>query len=69
MFNRAIQVKVVKTKKPEKAASDTTPTVDYVHIARQTAKDVAVGAAALIGTYMALDTLRQVTVKIVEAKL
>lgn len=72
MFNRAIQMKIVKTNKKTEKDSDQTPTTttaEYVQIARETGRDVAVAAVAIIGTYVVLDTLRKVTIKIVEAKL
>lgn len=64
MFNRSLQMKFVKTPKTAKVAeapTDTTQT-DYMQIARKTAKDVAVGAIAIVATYVVLDTLRQVVV-------
>lgn len=66
MFNkRAIQVSLVKDKKTSEKAADSTPTPtieDYVQTAREVGKDVVIGAAVLIGSYIVLDTLRQVVV-------
>lgn len=69
MFKRAIKVSLVKDKKTEKDSDQTnTPPVDYVQIARESGKDVVIAVGALIGGYIVLDTLRQVTVTIVKAK-
>lgn len=70
MFKRAIQVSVVKDKKNQKDP-DQIPmsTTDYVQLVRETGKDVVIAAGALLGTYIALDTVRQVTIAIVKAKV
>jgi hypothetical protein len=65
--NRAFQVKLVKDKDSKKSI-DPTPApnpIDYEKIG----KDVAFGVGALVGGYVVLDTLRQVTILIVKAKL
>lgn len=68
-FNRAIQVKVVKTNGSEQSDLDPAQIAELVHLAQDTAVKVAIGAGIFLGAYIVLDTLRQVTVKIVEAKL
>jgi hypothetical protein len=72
MFKRSLQVSVVKDKKTSEKASEQIPTKtteDYVQLAREVGKDVVIAAAVLIGSYIVLDTVRQSTVKIVEAKV
>lgn len=63
MFNRSIEMKFVK---PKPAQDDDTPnnlhTLDYVQLARETGKDVVVGIVIVVGTYVALDTLRKIAV-------
>jgi hypothetical protein len=67
--NKSIQVKVVKDDKSEPIVEPRMTPTDISRMARETGKDVVLGAAILIGAYVVADTLRQVTVKIVEAKL
>ena len=74
MFRRlSVQTttKLVKDPKPPKDAPEApvTPPIDYVQTARDLGKDAVVAAGALIGGYVVLDTLRQVTVAIVKAKI
>lgn len=70
MFNRSLQMKLVKNKKSDKRAEDETsvPTIDYAQV-REAGKDATIAAGSLLATYMILDTLRQVTVAIVKAKV
>lgn len=74
MFKRfavQTQTKLVKTPKSNKKTEEipATPPIDYVHIARETGKDVVIAIGALVGGYVVLDTLRQVTITIVKAKM
>lgn len=70
MFKKhSVQMKFVKD---QKSAEADAPKVDpdvYVHIAHETAKDVVKGAAALIGTYVAADTLRRIAIHVVATKV
>lgn len=70
MFNRSIEMKVVKNKKSDKRAADETPvpSIDYTQV-REMGKDVVIASGSLLATYMVLDTIRQVTVAIVKAKV
>ena len=63
--------KLIRTPKPRKDAPETpaTPPIDYVQTARDLGKDAVVAVGALVGGYVVLDTLRQVTVAIVKAKI
>jgi hypothetical protein len=74
MFNRLsvqTQTKLVKTPKPDKKAEEIPPTppIDYVKVVRETGKDAVIAIGALVGGYVVLDTVRQVTVAIVKAKV
>lgn len=74
MFNRfSVQTntKLVKNPKPSKTQSDVPvpPPIDYAEVAEKVGENVVVAAVSIIGTYVVLDTLRQVTVAIVKAKL
>lgn len=63
--NRSIQVKYVKTpRENSETTSEPTPSVDYVQIARETAESVGKYVVVGVATYVAVDTLRQVLVKL-----
>lgn len=70
MFNRRIEMKLVKDKKSPKRADYETPvqTIDYKQI-REVGKDAVIAVGLLLATYMLTDTLRQTTVEIVKAKV
>lgn len=70
-FSVQTNTKLVKNPKPSKNAPEVpaTPPIDYVQTARDLGKEAVIAAGALIGGYVVLDTLRQVTVTIVKAKL
>lgn len=66
--NKSVHVKLVK----DIPAEQSNPTRDlplYAHYAKETGTDAVKGAVILLGAYIAFDTIRQVTVKIVESKL
>ena len=66
MFNRSIQMKLVKTPKNNKTEATTEPTetVDYVQIVRDTTVEVAKVVAVGIAVYVVLDTLRQIAINV-----
>ena len=71
MFRREIRVSLAKRNKAEKDAPTQTPTepIDIVLTAHQIGTDAVKGAAILIATYVAADTLRKVTLEIVKSQL
>jgi hypothetical protein len=70
MFRRRIEMKLVKDTKSKKGASEEThiPTLTYAQ-AREIGKDAVLAVGALVTTYVAADTVRQIAVAIVKAKV
>jgi len=70
MFRRRIEMKLVKDTKPKKGASEETqiPTMTYAQ-AREIGKDAVLAVGALVTTYVAADTVRQIAVAIVKSKV
>lgn len=72
MFKRSIELKLAKPSKSAKTETteDHTPQMDYyADMAKEAGRGTAKAVAALIGTYMAADTLRKVTIHIVATKI
>lgn len=74
MFKRfavQTQTKLVRTPKSNKKTEETpkSPPIDYVQVAQKAGKDAVIAVGALVGGYVVLDTLRQVTIVIVKAKM
>lgn len=68
MFKRlSVQTttKLIKDKKPEETQPKKTLD-DYVPTITEVGKKVVIGAVVVIGSYIVLDTMRQVTVEIVK---
>lgn len=61
--NKTIQVKLADAPKNDSDARPSKTPEDYVQIARTVGKDLGKGIGVLILTYVAADTLRQVTVQ------
>lgn len=61
--NHSIQVKLAKANKAEENEGPKTTPTEYAAIAREFGKDAVKGAVVLVGAYIAMDTLRQVTVQ------
>ena len=70
MFNRSIEMKVVKNTKSKKGVTEETPapTINYAQV-REIGKDAILAVGALVTTYVAADTFRQIAVAIVKAKV
>lgn len=70
MFKRlSVQTttKLVKNKKPaEETQTETKTLADYVPIMTEVGKKVVIGTVVVLGSYIVLDTLRQVTVEVVK---
>lgn len=70
MFKRlSVQTttKLVKNKKPsEETQTETRTLADYVPTMTEVGKKAVIGAVVVIGSYIVLDTLRQVTVETVK---
>lgn len=70
MFKRlSVQTttKLVKNKKPSEATQTENKTLaDYVPIMTEVGKKVVISTVIVIGSYIVLDTLRQVTVETVK---
>ena len=65
MFNRKIEMKVVKDTKQEtteKQSFNTDDFVRYYALARMVGKDIAVGAAAVVAVYKTFDALSEIAV-------
>lgn len=61
--NRALQVKMVNSTTTDNV--DNTPTtspMEYMQFARTYTKELVIGAAVVVGSYVVLDTLRQIAV-------
>lgn len=70
MFNRSIKLSFVKDKKPSQETQPETKTlIDHVDTITEVGAKVVFGAVVVLGSYLILDTVRQVTVEVVKAKL
>lgn len=70
MFNRNLEVKLVKPSKSTKTESaiDAPKTDLLADIAMESIREVTRGAAVLTATYVLADTLRKVTVHVIATK-
>lgn len=69
MFKRlSVQTttKLVKNKKPLEETPSEKTLADYVPIMTEVGKKVVIGTVVILGSYIVLDTLRQVTVETVK---
>lgn len=60
--NRTVQVTFPKNTKPDEAQPETKTLADYVPMITEVGKKAVIGAVVIVGSYIVLDTLRQVTV-------
>lgn len=68
LFNRAIQMKLVKPAVKELEGAKAAEVQNYVQIARELGFEAGKGIAILIAGYVAIDTVRQVIVTVVDNK-
>lgn len=62
MFNRALQVKMIKDKKMHEMHTSDTNFVERAVYAQEIMKDIVKEGMKLVATYILLDTLRRVVV-------